>query len=189
MMVKVCGITNQADADAAAGAGAIGFNFYAPSPRYLSPAEAGQIETAAGVLRVGVFVNEPRAAEIAREARLDVVQLHGDELMGPGGFRVWKAYRVTDEFSIEKLAFQAEAFLLDAPSELYGGSGQPFDWKRAQGGERKILLAGGLGPENIQEAIRTARPWGVDACSRLELRPGIKDHERVARFIELALTA
>lgn len=189
MMVKVCGITNQADADAAAGAGAIGFNFYGPSPRFLTPAKAAQIATAAGVLRVGVFVNEPRAAEMAREARLDVVQLHGDEGEGPDGFRLWKAYRMTNEFSIEKLAFQAEAFLLDAPSELYGGSGQPFDWQRAKGTERKILLAGGLGPENVQEAIRVARPWGVDACSRLELRPGIKDHERVARFIELALTA
>ncbi len=189
MMVKVCGITNQADADAAAGAGAIGFNFYGPSPRYLSPGAAGEIATAAGVLRVGVFVNEPRAGKMAREARLDVVQLHGDEQVGPDGFRIWKAYRVTDEFSMEKLSFQAEAFLLDAPSELYGGSGQMFDWTRAKGAARQILLAGGLGPENVQEAIRAARPWGVDACSRLELRPGIKDHARVARFIELALTA
>ena len=198
MMVKVCGITNQADADAAAGAGALGFNFYRPSPRYVDPEAAAAIVTPAGVLRVGVFVNEPRAVEIARQARLDVIQLHGDEQAAPAGFPVWKAFRVTSDFSMDRLTFPAEAFLLDAPGDLYGGSGQTFDWSRAKGAddwsrakgaERKILLAGGLGPDNVQQAIATARPWGVDACSRLELRPGIKDHAKVARFIELALTA
>ncbi|MFO0368303.1 MAG: phosphoribosylanthranilate isomerase [Acidobacteriota bacterium] len=198
MMVKVCGITNQADADAAAGAGALGFNFYRPSPRYVDPESAAAIVTPAGVLRVGVFVNEPRAVEIARQARLDVIQLHGDEQAAPAGFPVWKAFRVTSDFSMDRLTFPAEAFLLDAPGELYGGSGHTFDWtrakgaadwSRAKGAERKILLAGGLGPDNVQQAIATARPWGVDACSRLELRPGIKDHAKVARFIELALTA
>jgi phosphoribosylanthranilate isomerase len=198
MMVKVCGITNQADADAAAGAGALGFNFYRPSPRYVDPEAAAAIATPAGMLRVGVFVNEPRAVEIARQARLDVIQLHGDEQAAPAGFPVWKAFRVTSDFSMDRLTFPAEAFLLDAPGELYGGSGHTFDWtrakgaadwSRAKGAERKILLAGGLGPDNVQQAIATARPWGVDACSRLELRPGIKDHAKVARFIELALTA
>jgi phosphoribosylanthranilate isomerase len=198
MMVKVCGITNQADADAAAGVGALGFNFYRPSPRYVDPESAAAIVTPAGVLRVGVFVNEPRAVEIARQARLDVIQLHGDEQAAPAGFPVWKAFRVTSDFSMDRLTFPAEAFLLDAPGELYGGSGHTFDWtrakgaadwSRAKGAERKILLAGGLGPDNVQQAIATARPWGVDACSRLELRPGIKDHAKVARFIELALTA
>ncbi len=189
MMVKVCGITNQADADAAAGAGALGFNFYAKSPRYISPEVAAGIVTAPGVLRVGVFVNEPNAVEIARQARLDVIQLHGDEDRAPAGFPVWKAFRVTSDFSMDRLAFPAEAFLLDAPGDLYGGSGQTFDWSRAKGAERKILLAGGLGPDNVQRAIATARPWGVDACSRLESQPGIKDHSKVARFIQLALTA
>lgn len=189
MMVKVCGITNQADADAAAGAGALGFNFYAKSPRYVSPEAAAQILTPEGVLRVGVFVNEPRAAEIARQARLDVIQLHGDEETAPEGFPIWKAFRVASDFSMDRLTFPAEAFLLDTPSDLYGGSGQPFDWSLAKGSDRKILLAGGLGPDNVQQAIATARPWGVDACSRLESEPGIKDHEKVARFIQLALTA
>jgi phosphoribosylanthranilate isomerase len=189
MMVKVCGITNQADADAAAGAGALGFNFYAKSPRYISPEAAAEIATPPGVLRVGVFVNEPRAAEIARQARLDVIQLHGDEETAPEGFAVWKALRVTNDFSLDRLAFPAEAFLLDAPGELYGGSGRTFDWSLAKGAARKILLAGGLGPDNVQQAIATARPWGVDACSRLEVEPGRKDHSKVARFIELALTA
>ena len=196
MMVKVCGITNQADADAAAGAGALGFNIYRPSPRYEDPEAAAAIVTSAGMLRVGVFVNEPRAVEIARQARLDVIQLHGDEQAAPAGFPVWKAFRVTSDFSIDRLTFPAEAYLLDAPGDLYGGSGHSFDWSRAKGdwsrakgAERKILLAGGLGPDNVQQAIVMARPWGVDACSRLELRPGIKDHAKVARFIELALTA
>jgi phosphoribosylanthranilate isomerase len=189
MMVKICGITNQADADAAAGAGALGFNFYPKSPRYIAPEAAGTIVTPPGVLRVGVFVNEPRAVEIARQARLDVIQLHGDEQTAPEGFPVWKAFRVTADFSLDRLAFPAEAFLLDAPGDLYGGSGHTFDWSVATGSERKILLAGGLGPDNVQQAIATARPWGVDACSRLESQPGIKDHGKVARFIELALTA
>lgn len=189
MMVKVCGITNQADADASAGAGALGFNFYPKSPRYISPEAAAAITTPAGVLRVGVFVNEPRAAEIARQARLDVIQLHGDEKSAPTGFSVWKALRVTQDFSLDRLDFPAEAFLLDAPGDLYGGSGHTFDWNLAKGAARKILLAGGLGPDNVQQAIATARPWGVDACSRLESEPGKKDHAKVARFIELALTA
>jgi phosphoribosylanthranilate isomerase len=189
MMVKVCGITNQADADAAAGAGALGFNFYLKSPRYIAPERVAEIETPTGMLRVGVFVNEPRAVEIARQARLDVIQLHGDETEAPAEFRVWRALRVTPDFTLDRLSFPAEAFLLDAPGELYGGSGHTFAWERATGAQHKILLAGGLGPDNVQQAIATARPWGVDACSRLELRPGIKDHARVAQFIELALTA
>lgn len=192
MMVKVCGITNREDAMAAveAGAGAIGFNFYPKSPRYIAPADAAAIAVPRGVLRVGVFVNEPRVREIVAEAGLDIAQLHGNETAAPEGVRVWKAFRVNNEFRLEDIeAFPAEAFLLDTPTELYGGSGHTFDWSRARGASRRILLAGGLDADNVETAIRVARPWGVDACSRLESSAGRKDHSRMARFIAAALAA
>ncbi len=194
MIVKVCGITNREDALAAveAGAGALGFNFYPKSPRYITPADAATISAGvpAGVLRVGVFVNEPRVAEIVAKAGLDIAQLHGDEIEAPAGLRVWKAFRVNDRFRMEDVeVFPAEAFLLDTPTELYGGSGQTFDWSRARGASRRILLAGGLDADNVGTAIRIAQPWGVDACSRLESSPGRKDHSRMARFIAAALAA
>lgn len=196
MIVKVCGITNREDARAAveAGAGALGFNFYPKSPRYITPAAAAAISAAvpAGVLKVGVFVNEPLAPEIVAEANLDIAQLHGDEGAAdvPAGLRVWKAIRVNEQFRIEDVeSFPAEAFLLDTPTELFGGSGHTFDWSRARGASRPILLAGGLDAENVGTAIRIAQPWGVDACSRLESSPGKKDHSRMARFIAAALAA
>lgn len=194
-VVKVCGITNLEDALAAveAGAGALGFNFYAGSPRYVSAVEAAAITAGipAGILKVGVFVNEApgRVVEIVREAGLDVAQLHGDEGADgvPPGVRVWKAFRVDDGFSLEQLeSFPAEAFLLDTPTKMYGGSGHTFDWARARGAAGRILLAGGLDENNVREAIAAARPWGVDACSRLETAPGKKDHGRMARFIAAA---
>ena len=194
-VVKVCGITNAEDARAAveAGAGALGFNFYRKSPRYVTAPAAAAITVGvpAGVLKVGVFVNESpaRVAEIVREAGLDIAQLHGDEGAGdvPAGVRVWKAFRVTAEFALEKLEqFPAEAYLLDTPTEMYGGSGHTFDWTRARGAAGRILLAGGLDESNVREAIAAAQPWGVDACSRLESAPGKKDHGRMARFIAAA---
>jgi len=192
VMVKVCGITNREDAMAAveAGAGALGFNFYPKSPRYIAPADAAAIAVPPGILRVGVFVNEPRVREIVAEAGLDIAQLHGNETEAPEGVRVWKAFRVNNVFRLEDIeAFPAEAFLLDTPTELYGGSGHTFDWSRARGASRRILLAGGLDADNVETAIRVARPWGVDACSRLESSPGRKDHSRMARFIAAALAA
>jgi phosphoribosylanthranilate isomerase len=84
-------------------------------------------------------------------------------------------------------AYDVEAFLLDAPSERYGGSGHTFDWSKARHGGKKIVLAGGLDAGNVQAAIRLARPWGVDSCSRLESSPGRKDHARMAQFLEAAL--
>lgn len=194
-VVKVCGITSAEDARAAveAGAGALGFNFYPKSPRYISPATAASIIAGvpAGVLKVGVFVNEPpaRIQDIVHEAGLDVAQLHGDEDVTslPAGVRVWKAFRVDGSFALEHLErFPAEAFLLDTPTDLYGGSGHPFDWTRARGAGARILLAGGLDESNVRQAIATAHPWGVDACSRLESAPGKKDHGRMARFIAAA---
>ena len=197
MMVKICGITNREDAQAAADAGAtaIGFNFYNRSPRYIQPEQAAEIAASVSLVKVGVFVNEAPAEieRIAQAVGLDVVQLHGDETSTvanqlPG--RVWKAFRVTESWKPESLdAYTAEAFLLDAPSNGgYGGSGRAFDWNRARGIQRNIILAGGLDATNVGAAIQAVMPWGVDSCSRLELSPGRKDHDKMRRFIEAALT-
>lgn len=195
MMVKICGITSRQDALAAAdaGAAALGFNFYSKSPRYLAPEAAASILAVlpAAIWKVGIFVNEPgdRVAALAEGLGLDIVQLHGNA-EPPAGLRVWKAVRVGPQFDWGQLeASQAEAFLLDTASEeLHGGTGQTFDWRLARGAHRKVILAGGLDENNVREAIRAARPWGVDACSRLESSPGRKDHRKVARFIAAALS-
>ena len=199
MILKICGITNQDDASAAidAGATAIGFNFYPRSPRYIRPEQAADIVTAAGVRRVGVFVNqEPaRVQEIAQTARLDVAQLHGDETMEQALFcqplKVWKAARVNTALDLTPYRdYPAEALLLDGPAgELYGGSGKSFDWRLVQNAGRKIVLAGGLDASNVAAAIEIARPWGVDACSRIETAPGKKDHKKMTAFLHAAMAA
>jgi phosphoribosylanthranilate isomerase len=191
MMVKICGITNADDALAAAAAGAtaLGFNFYPPSPRFIQPEAAARIIEGLPreVWKVGVFVDmlPHEIARVQRIAALDVAQLHGDEPPDqlPSGIRVWKAFRI-DAAGLE--AYRAEAFLLDAPSDVYGGTGRTFDWTKAVGTGRKIILAGGLDEDNVGAAIRQVRPWGVDACSRLESAPGRKDHARMARFVQAA---
>jgi phosphoribosylanthranilate isomerase len=196
MIVKICGITLAEDAAAAieAGATAIGFNFYPRSPRFITPEDAAEIATA-GVRRVGVFVNESPAqvAEIARIAGLDTVQLHGKEDAAeyPAQFSIWKASQVTAAFQFAPdAAAGAEAVLLDGPAgELYGGAGRTFDWNLARAAAVRIVVAGGLSADNVAEAIAIARPWGVDACSRIESAPGIKDHVKMQAFIHAALEA
>jgi phosphoribosylanthranilate isomerase len=197
MILKICGITNPADAAAAmeGGATALGFNFYARSPRYIAPESAAQIPSAAGVRRVGVFVNEERARveEIARIASLDVAQLHGEETPAdyPAALAVWKAVRVTEDFDSSQYdGWPAEALLLDGPAaELYGGAGRTFDWRLAGVSSRRIILAGGLDGSNVAEAIALVRPWGVDACSRIESAPGKKDHTKMTEFLQAARAA
>ena len=138
-------------------------------------------------LCVGVFVDESpeTVAAIAREARLDVVQLHGSE--SPADYaplRVWKAFRITaGSFPGQEDRNGAEAILLDGPLP---GTGGAFDWSRARGLSGRIILAGGLGPDNVAEAIRIVQPWGVDACSRLETEPGRKDHRKMRLFVQAA---
>ncbi len=197
MILKICGITNAEDAAAAidAGATAIGFNFYRRSPRYISPERAAEIHSPAGVRRVGVFVNEGRARieEIARIARLTVAQLHGDESPAhyPAGVAVWKAAQVGAGFNLAVYdACPAEALLLDGPAgELYGGAGRSFDWTLAGVAARRIIVAGGLDASNVGLAIVLARPWGVDACSRIERAPGKKDHRKMTEFLSAAKAA
>ncbi len=196
MILKVCGITNQPDADAAiaAGATAIGFNFYPRSPRYVAPESAARIVTP-GAQRVGVFVNEPaaRITGIASVAALDVAQLHGDETPGeyPSGIAIWKALRVSPGFDFSQWdESPAEALLLDGPAaELYGGAGHTFDWSLARNIRHRIVVAGGLDASNVARAISLARPWGVDSCSRIESSPGKKDHMKMIDFLHAAKAA
>jgi phosphoribosylanthranilate isomerase len=193
MMVKICGITNLDDAVAAVegGASALGFNFWKRSPRYVTPESArGLIERLpATVWKVGVFVDEDMAAvsRIAREAGLDIVQLHGQETARsfPQGARVWKAVRIRGTFDMAQLdEYPAEAILLDGPA-----NGETFDWTLAARVSRKLIIAGGLDAENVRVAIEQANPWGVDACSRLESAPGRKDHGKMAQFLKAALAS
>ena len=199
--VKVCGITNAADALAAveAGADALGFIFYEKSPRYVVPAVAASIiaELPPLVTPVGVFVNESMAAvrSIMDTCGLAMAQLHGDEnvsycreLARPA----MKALRLKDRGSLLALAeYQGRGgvrgFVLDTFSELaYGGTGQITDWGLAADVAKStpILLAGGLTPDNVTEAIRTVRPYGVDVSSGVESAPGKKDHAKMRAFFD-----
>ncbi len=192
MMVKICGITNVEDALAAieGGAAALGFNFWPRSPRYLAPEAARKIieRLPATVWKAGVFVDESAGAvaEAVHEAGLDIAQLHGRETATdfPAGVRVWKAVRIGASFDAAMLdGYSAEAVLLDGPA-----NGVPFDWTLAAGASKKVIIAGGLDADNVGRAIEQARPWGVDACSRIESAPGKKDHRKMAEFLKAALT-
>jgi phosphoribosylanthranilate isomerase len=191
MMVKICGITNREDALAAveAGASAIGFNFYRESPRYISHTGAAMIgeKIPANVWKVGVFVDETAetVAKTVIEAGLDVVQLHG--ISSARGVRVWRAVPADLDLKA-RLPDDVEAFLIDTPSgESFGGTGNTWNWKLAPNLPNKIIIAGGLDAENVRTAIEQAHPWGVDVCSRIEKSPGIKDHEKMRKFIQAAL--
>jgi phosphoribosylanthranilate isomerase len=189
MFVKMCGITNRDDALAAidAGAHAIGLVFHKPSPRYADPAAvAGWIgEIPPGIWKVGVFVDEqPEVIEqMAANLRLDVAQLHGSETPDrhPRGIRIWKAFRV-ENGTVPDEGYPAEAILLDGP-----GKGQTFDWRLTRRVPGKIIVAGGLTPENVRAAIEQTNPIGVDAASGVEISPGRKDHARMKQFIQVAL--
>lgn len=192
MMVKICGITNREDALAAAesGASAIGFNFYRESPRYISPTGASTITTKipAGVWKVGIFVNETpeTIARIAVDTGLDVAQLYGTSVAR--GIRVWRAIQANGSLLSHINDELVEALLLDTPSDdLRGGTGASFEWARAKGLPKKIVIAGGLDASNVRLAIEQAQPWGVDACSRLEKSPGKKDHDKIRQFVKAAL--
>jgi phosphoribosylanthranilate isomerase len=193
MMVKICGITKLVDAVAAieGGASALGFNFYPKSPRYISPdCAAGMIaKLPTSVWKVGVFVNESpeRITELANHVGLDIVQLVGQAARLPN-LRVWQTVYVDENFRLADIENDpAEAILLDAPAgQSYGGTGQTFDWSRAAGSTKRIIVAGGLDADNVRQAIAAAQPWGVDICSRIESSPGRKDHVKMAQFLREA---
>jgi phosphoribosylanthranilate isomerase len=184
LMIKICGITRREDATAAveAGADALGFIFYPPSPRYVRPHQVDELTQGLSGLRVGVFVRESAASveAVMRAANLDVAQIYGDNY--PQGVRLWKAFRVAAPLD-PSVAEGAEAVLVDGPS-----NGITFNWSHIPQGP-KVILAGGLSVSNVGEAIRIVRPWGVDASSSLESAPGVKDPEKVRRFIEAARKA
>lgn len=202
VFVKICGITNLADALAAldGGADALGFNFYQRSSRFITPAAARRIidELPPHTLSVGVFVNErsPEDVErIAAAAGVGAVQLHGDE--SPEYCRalnsrfVIKALRASADFAPEHaLDYGTDAILLDAfDPHARGGTGRSFDWQLARRTAElvpKLFLAGGLSVENVAQAIAAASPYAVDACSGLESAPGRKDPQRLRAFIKAA---
>ncbi len=197
--VKICGITNLDDAMAAvdAGADALGFIFYKESPRYIVPSKAGEIikRLPPFVKAVGVFVNE-KESEIRRvieSTRIDILQLHGEEL--PGfcvlfNKPVIKAIRVKERESITCLAkYNVSAFLLDSYNRKgYGGTGEGFDLDIAVEAKiyGRIILSGGLTPENVMGAIDKVMPYAVDVSSGVEASKGKKDHDKVRLFIERA---
>lgn len=199
--VKICGITNLEDAllSAKFGADALGFNFYKKSPRYIAPENARRIieRLPKEVLKVGVFVNESlnKIAEIAGIAKLDALQLHGEEtpefvreLKAKTNLKIIKAFRVSPEFKPEDvLRYEVDAILLDAynPNE-HGGTGEIFDWEIAKKVREifpKFYLAGGLSQENIANAILQVQPFAVDACSCLEIEKGKKDKVGLINFL------
>jgi len=194
--VKICGLTNleQALSCAELGVDWIGLNCWPGSSRYIAPEQAREIVRALpeSLTTVGVFVNEPRESleKIMIETRIDLAQLHGDESLeftAKLSFPFFKAFRVSPEFQLEQIQkFGKEYFLLDAFSKQhYGGSGQKLDWDIANvaSGLGKLILAGGLTPENVADAVKIVQPWGVDVCSGVESEPGVKDMWRVEKFI------
>ena len=199
-LVKICGITNLEDALVAVAAGAdqLGFNFYKPSPRYITPQNAREIidQLPETVFTVGVFVNEESPAvvrNIAKEAGIEAVQLHGDETpeycceLADDNY-VIKTFAVSGSFDIERTqGYEVPAIMLDTRDiNLRGGTGRVFDWSVARKARPlipRLYLAGGLSPENVAEAVTSVRPYAVDACSSLELKKGKKSHERMRAFV------
>ncbi len=198
--VKICGITNVEDAQMAveAGADALGFVFYAPSPRCVTPERARQIICTLPpfITTVGLFVDAAAAAinDIAKQCGLDRIQLHGREtpefckavLRG-----VIKAFRIKNAESLSNLpSYRVSAYLLDAYVEgaLPGGTGSAFAWELAAQAKPygPVILAGGLTPETVADAIVQVRPYGVDVSTGVERAPGLKDHRKVRAFIARA---
>jgi len=194
--IKICGITNLDDALAAAGAGAdaLGFNFYKKSPRYIEPEKAAEIisQLPPLIMPVGVFVNEreEKIREIQALTCMQAVQLHGDEspeFCQRFGNRVIKACQVKDKESLKHMAhYRVGAFLLDSYHDsLRGGTGATFDWHLAVVAKTfgRVILAGGLTPENVAEAVKLVQPYGVDVAGGVEKEKGIKDHAKLKKFI------
>lgn len=203
MFVKVCGLTRAEDiaACAAAGVDAVGLNLWPRSKRYVERARAAQLarEAPAGLLKVALFVDAPLEEVVAAltEEPFDVAQLHGDETpeyvaalaARVGARRVWKALRLRDARSLDALeGWAADRVLVDADAPGKGGSGLPADRALAAEAARRrpIVLAGGLSPSTVAEAVRVVRPAGVDVASGVERAPGIKDPDAVAAFVRAA---
>jgi phosphoribosylanthranilate isomerase len=199
MWVKICGITSEEDAliAVAMGADAVGFVF-APSPRQMSPSAVSAItrRLPPEICTVGVFRDEEprRVVEIVNRAGLDAAQLHGNETFEDCGYvsvrvpLVIKAFPAGDSRLARAGEYGADIVLVDAPSP---GSGKVFDWRLAEGAPkgRRLVLAGGLDPDNVADAIRRVHPWGVDVSSGVESGVGKKDARRVRAFVQAARAA
>lgn len=204
--IKICGITSLADAEKALelGADMLGFNFYPPSPRALTADQAREIiqRLPADSFNVALFVNEARqqVEEVIARSRPDGrqayrgVQFHGDE--SPEYCRGWslkviKAFRLKEKAGLAGMNdFSADFYLLDSWSAGFGGSGESFPWEWLEGQDAsKLILSGGLRVENVNEAIRRIQPYGVDVCSGVESRPGVKDYGKLKEFIDAAKSA
>jgi len=202
LKIKICGITTNADAGAAVehGADALGFVFYAKSPRSVTLEQAREIIASLpdGITKVGVFVDEQpdRIKEIVSLVGLDVIQLHGSESPDDCKIydKVYKAIRIKDLSDLEQLAkYNVLAYLLDTYSpDEHGGTGKTFNWDIAVQAKKygNIILAGGLNPDNIEAAIKHVKPYGIDVSSGVEGSiKGIKDHSKLKLFIERARKA
>jgi phosphoribosylanthranilate isomerase len=210
-IVKICGLTNLEDARVAAEAGAdlLGFILYPKSPRYVAPETIAEI--VAGLRRafaapprcVGVFVNVSPAQVLATldRAQLDLAQLHGDESAAEIAALAGRGFKAVRPTNLEAALAAVDVFaplgaaagpqlLVDAYTpNAYGGAGQVADWSLAEAVAQRVdrlLLAGGLTPENVAEAVRQVKPWGVDVASGVEQAPGRKDHAKVQAFIAAA---
>jgi phosphoribosylanthranilate isomerase len=201
MVLKICGITRASDARHAVeqGATAIGFVFWRASPRYVTPERAAAIIDAIPrpVATVGVFVNASvdRIHEVVARSGIDTVQLHGDEPASYAaslGCAVFKTATLATAEEVWREWPAETTLLLDAADPVRrGGTGVTLDWVRAAAlaCRRRVLLAGGLTPANVAEAIETVRPAGVDVSSGVEEAPGLKSAERVAEFLANARSA
>lgn len=199
--IKICGITNMEDAIICAerGVDVLGFIFYDKSPRYVEPKTVFQIRKRLPpfITTVGVFVNSSIEAvkSVLAETNVDCVQFHGDESPGfcDGVYefadkKVIKAFRIRERLDIQKLGnYNVDAYLLDTYREgVPGGTGETFDWNLAAEAKsnRRIILSGGLTPENISRAIKLVRPYAVDVSSGVEAKAGKKDSDKLKKFID-----
>ncbi len=195
--VKICGITRQQDALTAVehGVDALGFVFYPPSPRSVSIQQAAAIrrELPPFVTTVALFVNADAQSirEVVEATAIDLIQFHGNECPAycAQHARPWmRAIRMKEDTDLDKMATDfaaASGLLLDAyRAGVPGGTGETFDWQRIpRSHANRIVLAGGLSPGNIAQAIRQVRPYGVDVSGGVEVEKGIKDSEKIARFM------
>ena len=200
LFIKICGICSEGDLGqiSALKPDAIGFIQWPKSKRYIEPKTVGQWETPEGIKRVGVFVcpTEAELAHAAQHARLDVLQVHQTPSHWQmdreffKGLEIWSALKPDDLYYSES-GFPFDRFLLDSyDPKTVGGTGVTCDWDKARmlvkSLETPILLAGGLNPENVAEAINVVKPWGIDVSSGVEIEPGVKDIAKVKAFIAAA---
>ena len=200
-IIKICGITRREDALHAVehGATALGFVFWPQSPRYVSPVQAAEIIAGlpSSVTPVGVFVNETvdGIRKIVEQTGIAAVQLHGDEAPGYAQQLGWPILRAMTVDAADRTCADWPAdttFLVDAADPVRrGGTGTAIDWNRAAALARtcRLVLAGGLDPANVAQAIDTVRPYGVDVSSGVEDAPGIKNPDKMTRFLDSARSA